>query len=158
MKRFFVLLLALNLFACDYFEKRKVYTEDLLEEELQTFNWNDVDEYPSFDVCNTVTNKAEKKSCFENKLRATISANLAKHLIVVSEDIEDTITLQFTIDKLGKLNIHDINYSEHTRAMIPDLDSLLRDSIDPMPKIYPAIKRSQQVTTKFTLPIVIQIN
>jgi hypothetical protein len=158
MKRFFVLLIVFNLFACDYFEKRKVYTEDLLEEELQTFNWNDVDEYPSFDDCNSLTVKAEKKACFENKLRSTLNTNLARHAIVVSEDINDTITLEITIDKFGELDIEDIQYAERTGMLIPNLDSLIRNSIDPMPKIYPAIKRSQQVTTKFTLPIIVQIN
>lgn len=158
MKRFFVLLLTLSFFACDYFDKRKVYTEDLLEEELQTFDWNDVDEYPSFDVCNAITNKADKKQCFESNLRTTLNTNLSKHQIIVSDDINDTITLELTIDKTGVLEIGDIKYSERTRTLIPKLDSLIRDSIDPMPKIYPAIKRSQQVTTKFILPIVIKIN
>ena len=157
MKRFFVLLVALNVFACDYFEKRKVYTEDLLEEELQTFDWNDVDEYPSFDSCNSLTDKAEKKACFVNEFRATFNTNLSKHHIIVSDDINDTITLELIIDNIGKLEIQDIKYSERTRLLIPDLDSLIRDSVEPMPKIYPAIKRSQQVTTKFTLPIIIQI-
>ncbi len=158
MKRFFVLLLAFNVFACDYFEKRKVYSEDLLEEELQTFNWNDVDEYPSFDDCNSLTIKTEKKVCFENELRSTLNRNLAKHEIMVSEDINDTIILEITIDKQGELDIENIQYSERTGILIPNLDSLIRHSIDPMPKIYPAIKRSQQVTTKFTLPIIVQIN
>lgn len=158
MKRIFVLLLIFNVFSCDYFEKRKVYTEDLLEEELQTFNWNDVDEYPSFDACNNVTDKAAKKMCFENTIRTILNSNLAKHQILISNDLQDTITLELIIDKSGVLKVDNIQFSEKTNMLIPNLDSLLRESINPMPKIYPAIKRSQQVTTKFTLPIIIQIN
>ncbi len=158
MKRFFVLVFALNIFACDYFEKRKVYTEDLLEEELQTFNWNEVDEYPSFDACTKFTDKAEKKDCFETILRTSFSDNLSKHRIIVSDDIDDTITLELIIDRTGQMEIQDLQYSERTRTLIPNLDSLIRISVDPMPKIYPAIKRSQQVTTKFTLPIIVKIH
>jgi hypothetical protein len=143
--------------SCDYFNKKKVYSEDLLEEELQTFTWNDVDEYPTFASCDSTTGKANKKQCFENTLRDILNRNLSQYHIIVSQSIEDTVQLKITIDNQGQFSINSIESRELTKREIPQLDSLLRQSLDSLPKIFPAIKRSQQVTTQFSFPVIIKI-
>ena len=157
MKRIFIFLVFLNLMSCDYFNKKKVYTEDLLENELEMFTWNEVDEYPSFASCDTTVGKNNKKQCFENTLRDILNNNLSQYHIVVSEAIEDTVQLEITIDKEGEFSINSIKSSFLTKQEIPQLDSLLRQSLDSLPEIFPAIKRSQQVTTQFNLPVIIKI-
>nr|WP_321232331.1 hypothetical protein [uncultured Psychroserpens sp.] len=158
MNRLLFLIVFLSICSCDYFDKKKVYTEDILEEELQTFNWKDVDEYPSFESCETTTGKENKKVCFENTLRSILNTNLGKYQIIVSEEISDTVKLKITIDNQGQFFIDEIISSDLIKAEIPQLDSLLRQSLDSLPKIYPAIKRSQQVKTKFVLPVIIKID
>ena len=143
--------------SCDFFNKKKVYSEDLLENELEMFTWNDVDEYPSFASCDSTTGKENKKQCFENTLRDILNSNLSQYRIIVSEAVEDTVQLKITIDKDGNFSINSIKSSLLTQQEIPQLDSLLRRSLDSLPKIFPAIKRSQQVTTEFSLPVIIKI-
>jgi hypothetical protein len=157
MNRIIAFLLLITFCSCDFIEKKKVYSNDILEEELQAFNWNDVDEYPTFESCDTTLDKASKKACFENTLRQILNENLAKYEIIVSEEIHDTVQLKITVDSKGAFVISDIISSEITQAEIPQLDSLLRKSLDSLPKIYPAIKRSQQVKTQFSLPVIIKI-
>lgn len=152
------LIFCFVLISCNYFEKKKVYTEDILQEELQTFNWNDVDEYPTFASCETTTGKDNKRQCFENTILQVLNKKLSEQNIVVTEDINDTIILKITIDNQGNFNVNDIKSGELTKAQIPKIDSLLIHSFDSLPKIYPAIKRSQQVATQFSLPIVVRIN
>lgn len=157
MNRILLFLFILQLNSCDYFESKKVFSEDLLEEELKTFNWKDVDEYPSFESCDSISGKANKKHCFESTLRNILNTNLAQHQIIVTEDINDTIQLSITIDQNGRFNIEDIVSAESTRLQIPELHELLRQSLDSLPEIYPAIKRSQPVKTQFNLPVIIKI-
>lgn len=157
MKRIFIFLLLINMMSCDYFNKKKVYSEELFENELETFTWNDVDEYPTFASCDSTSGKANKKQCFENTLRDILNTNLSQYHIIVSESIEDTVKLKITIDNKGEFSISSIQSSALTKQEIPQLDSLLRRSLDSLPKIYPAIKRSQQVTTQFSLPVIIKI-
>ncbi|MFK7781151.1 hypothetical protein [Psychroserpens sp.] len=157
MKRIFIFLMLINMMSCDYFNKKKVYSEDLLEEELQTFTWNDVDEYPTFASCDSTSGKENKKECFERTLRDILNNNLSQYHIVVSEAIDDTVSLKITINKEGDFSIHTIESSALTKQEIPQLDSLLRASLDSLPKIFPAIKRSQQVTTQFSFPVIIKI-
>lgn len=157
MKRILVFFVLITMMSCDYLNKKKVYSEDLLEEELQTFSWNDVDEYPTFVSCDAALSKESKKQCFEKTLRDVLNTNLSQYHIVVSEAIEDTVNLKITIDKEGQFAINSIESNIMTKEQIPQLDSLLRASLDTLPKIFPAIKRSQQVTTQFNFPVIIKI-
>lgn len=146
------------LVSCEYFEKKKIYSEDLLEEELQTFNWNEVDTYPTFSSCDSITVKADSKACFQNTLVSNVNNFLEKQNLVVSKDVNDTIHLHIEINNKGVLDIKSIDYNPETAVMIPEIDSLLRQSLKDIPKIHPAIKRGQQVTTAFELPIIVKIN
>jgi len=158
MKHLLLLLCVFNVVSCDYFDRKKVYSEDLLKEELQTFNWNDVDEYPTFASCDSTLGKEYTKACFETTLRTILHDKLSEHHLVVSETIEDTVKLKITIDDTGQFSINSIESKALTKTEIPHLDSLLRQSLDSLPKIFPAIKRSQQVATQFSLPVIIKID
>ena len=155
MKRLILIVILAMLSSCDYFNKKKIDTKEILDEELKSINWNDVDEYPTFTICDSSDNK---KTCFENVLRNRLNNYLAKQNIVVTEDISDTILLKIHIDNKGNFTLKDIVSNEITKTQIPQLDSLLQHSFDSLPKIYPAIKRSQQVATEFNLPVVVNIN
>lgn len=158
MKQLTVFILLLCLYSCDYFDKKKVNSQDIVNEELQTFNWNDVDEYPSFKTCESLSSKQESKQCFETTLITHITNKLSDKIIVVTENVEDTVVVKFYISEIGNLSVLSIKNKETTKEQIPNLDSLLLKSLDSLPRIFPAIKRGQQVKTEFTLPIVIHVN
>lgn len=158
MRQICVLLLFLVLTSCEYFNVKKTSSEAILKEELQTFNWNDVDEYPSFSVCDSLTVKAEKKSCFQQVLTTHISDFLQNEIIIVTKDISDTIVLNFRVTETGELKLIDSKINALTKEEIPNIETLLAKSLDSLPKIFPAIKRGQQVTTEFKLPIIIKVN
>lgn len=154
----FLLVFLILLTSCDYFQSKKVSTEQLLEEEIQAINWNDVDDYPTFADCEGATTNQEKKVCFENYLHNLLASHLGNQKIIVTDDVSDTVVLKIHIDKKGKFSIKNIDMDSMTQAQIPQLDSILRHSFDSLPKIYPAIKRSQQVATEFSLPVIVNIN
>ena len=158
MKHLTIFILMLCLLSCDYFDKKKVNSQDIVNEELQMFNWNEVDEYPSFNVCENSSSKQESKLCFETTLINHITNRLSKETIVVTENVEDTVVIKFHISETGNLSVFNIKNKEATKEQIPNLDSLLLKSLDSLPTIFPAIKRGQQVKTEFTLPVVIQVN
>ena len=158
MKRLLGLLLVLLLASCQYFDNRKVYSEDLLNEELQTIDWNAVDEYPSFSSCDGVSGQDDRRDCFQNTLLNHVNRYLAAQDLLAYDDVSDTIAMKLAIDKSGALAVLHLKAKESTTASIPKLDSLLRQSLVELPKVYPALKRGQQVRTEFVLPIIIQID
>jgi uncharacterized protein YcbK (DUF882 family) len=75
----------------------------------------------------------------------------------VTQTVSDTIRIDLLVSNNGELQISKIQTQEVTRAEIPDLDSILNRSLKGLPKLYPAIKRSQQVQTAFQLPIILKV-
>jgi len=159
MKPIYVILLLTVLNSCEYFNVKKVSSETILQEELQTFNWSDVDEYPSFSKCDSLTSGKEgKKQCFEQTLTNFITDYLQKEPIIVTKDVNDTIQLSLKVSEKGNLILLSTEIDSLVNAEIPNIRQLLTDSLDSLPKIFPAIKRGQEVTTEFKLPIIISVN
>ncbi|MFD2551154.1 hypothetical protein ACFSQP_04935 [Bizionia sediminis] len=158
MKQLYFLLICLVVTSCNYFDAKKTTSEDILENELLTFNWNDVDEYPMFESCNENATKEAKKRCFQNTLTQIITQKLQQNSLVVSQSITDTVYMNFEISKEGVLTLLTVEADSVTRKEIPNIQELLAKSVDSLPKIFPAIRRSQQVKTAFRLPVIIQAN
>lgn len=158
MKHLCLLFGFLLLVSCNYFDVKKTTSDAILNEELKTFNWRDIDEYPSFASCNDDVSKEEKKRCFQNTLTAIITNKIQRDTIVVSQNIDDTIYIKFQISEKGKLVLLEAKVDSLTREEIPNIEEILTNSLDSLPQIYPAIKRGQQVKTAFTLPVIIQVN
>lgn len=158
MRNLLVFVFILSLTSCEYFNVKKTSSEAILEEELETFNWNDVDEYPSFSKCDSFISKNERTLCFQETITKNITGYLQKERIVVTQDINDTIVLQFQVSQKGELALLQAKIDSLTTQEIPNIRLLLNRSLDSLPKIFPAIKRGQQVTTEFNLPIVIHVD
>lgn len=150
-----VLVSVLTFLGCENFNVKKTSPEVILQEELKTFNWNDVDEYPSFSDCESSISKAERKKCFQYTLTNHITNYLKNRDIVVGQDIHDTVMLKLQVSKEGELFLVDTKIDALTKQEIPEINSLIENSLDSLPKIFPAIKRGQQVTTEFLLPLII---
>ena len=158
MKQICVFILVLMLASCEYFNVKKTSSEAILEEELQTFNWNDVDEYPTFSICDSLITKQEKKQCFGAHLTNKILSFLQGEDITVTKDVNDTINLKFQVSEKGKLSLLDFEVDSLTIEEIPNIKVLIRESLVALPQVFPAIKRAQQVKTEFELPIIINVN
>jgi len=158
MQRALIFFIFISFTSCNYFNIQKTSSEAILDEELQTFNWKDVDEYPSFSVCDSARDEQSKKRCFENTLITAINSSLAQENIVVRQDINDTILIKFIISETGDLKLIDTKMDSITKIELPNIEDLINHSLASLPKIYPAIKRSQPVKTQFTLPMLIQVN
>tara|TARA_R110002049_G_scaffold305738_1_gene503143 strand:- start:14728 stop:15204 length:477 start_codon:yes stop_codon:yes gene_type:complete len=158
MKQICVFLVVVTLTSCKYFDVKKTSSEAILNEELQTFNWKEVDTYPTFSSCDSLASKMENERCFEHTLTAHITDYLQKETIVVTQDVHDTILLDFQVSEMGKLSLLHSKIDSITLQEIPNIQELLLLSLDSLPKVFPAIKRGQQVKTQFKLPIIISVN
>ena len=142
--------------SCNYFNVKKTSSEQILKDELQSFNWNDVDEFPTFTSCDTSATKQGRKSCFESTLAKYILNKLSQEKMIVSQDLNDTIIIEFKLSEKGEISILNIKIEDKTLSILPKLEERLITSIDSLPEIFPAIKRGQQVTTQFKLPLIIK--
>ena len=94
-----------------------------------------------------------KKECFITTLSDQISEDLIINTKTVNRTIQDTVMLRFVISKNGQITLEELIVDKKIIDLKEVINSSFESSIDKLPKIFPAIKRGQQVKVKFSLPI-----
>ncbi|MCG9971643.1 hypothetical protein [Christiangramia crocea] len=155
MRKSLLPVLILIIASCN-FETKKISSEEVLEQESRSLNWKEVDEYPAFEECKNKTELTAAKNCFESKIARTIYSFLASQQPVVTESINDTLYIYLEITKEGQPQIDSVKVDTTITNQLPDIEKWLRQSIDSLPKIYPASKRGIPVSTVFKMPIVVK--
>tara|TARA_R110002020_G_scaffold296658_1_gene512374 strand:- start:181033 stop:181509 length:477 start_codon:yes stop_codon:yes gene_type:complete len=158
MNKLLFLLVLLALSGCKDMETKKVSSETFLKEELKTINMSELDEYPTFESCDYLEDKEEKWLCFEQKLASNFYQYLQSKTLVFSQAMQDTVWVKIAVNAEGTPKIDNILIPVSVKQDLPKLDVWLHQSLDSLPKIYPAIKRGIPVKTTFKLPVVIQVN
>ncbi|MDT0650206.1 hypothetical protein [Autumnicola edwardsiae] len=156
MKRSLLLILSFLILTSCNFETKKISSEEVLDQESKMLNWKEVDEYPAFEDCQQETELAQAKNCFERKVAENIYAYLAKQQPVVTESIDDTLFLYLEVSKEGRPRLDSIAVDTTVTNQLPKIKEWLYQSIDSLPKIYPASKRGIPVKTAFKMPILVK--
>ena len=156
--RFALIFCFIICFSCQYFEKKKLNSDVILEQELQTFKWDEVDHYPTFETCDDDNNYEGNKICFESIFTTHISEVLKDSDMAFLDSENDTILVNFLVSKTGEITISNLYASQLSEVSIQNLNEILSASLLELPKLYPAIKRSQHVQTVFQLPIILNTN
>lgn len=155
-KLLYILLLFMGVTSCQFFETEKISSETFLEEEIKSINWNDVDSYPVFKECENISEKLEIKSCFETILSRHLYTSINSDKIIVSNDLNQEIFIDFLVNEKGELVITSIVMDSLLQTELPLLKNLIIKSIDSLQPIAPAYKRGIPVRTTFKFPIVIK--
>lgn len=142
--------------SCQFFDKQIPSENELLQKELKTINWKEVDEYPSFSECDSVQDKTQKKQCFFEYLTQLIQQKLSIDTLSVLYPKLDTIDVKVTVfaDATMQFEPQTAKDSLDTSSVI--IDSIIKARLIDFPKVNPAIKRGIPVKTQFVLPVIIQ--
>lgn len=142
--------------SCQYFEKQIPNEKELLDKELKTINWNEVDEYPSVDDCEKLTDAVQRKQCFFEYLTATIQQKLAVDTLASLFPKLDTIEVKVTVFPNSTLQFEPQFPKDTVAYDTIKIDSILHARLIDFPKVNPAIKRGIPVKTQFVLPVIIK--
>lgn len=140
-------------FACDRLPKPPA-KEDLLNRELKSINWHEVDQYPSVASCDTIADKQQRSNCFFTFVAATLQQKLAADTLLGVTTYLDTVKVTVTIFPDSS-----ISFEPHFQGLLNTVDSTKIDSVlkakaVDFPKINPATKRGVPVKCRFDLPII----
>ncbi|NJW52358.1 hypothetical protein [Salinimicrobium oceani] len=155
-KSLFLMLFPLVFASCEEFQTRKISSEEILIEETRDFNWHEVDNYPAFAECRNITEVEAAKACFGNKVSQYFYSRLEAKQPVVTEALDDTLYLYLKISEKGTPAIDSMEIDSLVLNQLPEIRSWLSQSVDSLPKIYPATKRGIPVKTTFRMPVVIK--
>lgn len=151
-----LLIFTLLCTSCEGIITQKKTSEEFLEEELKTINWNDVDTYPLFEGCNENESKVMQKKCFETFIHNHINEYLNQELLITTVPISDTLKMVIQLTAKSEVTILGIEGDSLTFSIFPELKQLLSESLNSLPQAAPALKRGVPVNTQFTLPLVIK--
>lgn len=143
--------------SCQYFDKKVPDKDALLDKELKSINWQEVDEFPSVQECNSVQDKVARRQCFLDFLVRNIQQRLdADTLKVLYPDL-DTIEMKVTIYPDSKVRFEP-KLSDNLVYGKEAVDSILQARLADFPTVRPALKRDFPVKTQFVLPVVLEVN
>tara|TARA_R110002073_G_scaffold89852_7_gene212561 strand:+ start:24982 stop:25452 length:471 start_codon:yes stop_codon:yes gene_type:complete len=154
VKRLIILSILISFCSCDYFSFKKNPNQEKID---TIVNIKEVDVSPSFKICDSIIEKTQKTACFRNTIHREIAKSLANQKIKVRRTVNETITVTITIQANSKMVLKSVDASEDLYKEIPKLKAYLEKSIEELPKIFPAIKRSIPVTSEYKLPILIKL-
>lgn len=140
--------------SCDYFSFKRKKNLQALDTIVDIHS---VDIFPSFKVCDSIIEKAEKEGCFRNTVYQEITNSLAKQDIKVKRDIDEIVQVVIAVHTNKAISLKSMEASQKVYEEIPDIKKILEKSIRELPEVFPAIKRSIPVTSEYTLPIRIQL-
>ncbi|RTY86479.1 hypothetical protein [Flavobacterium sp. GT3R68] len=150
-------LLALLFTSCQYFDKRVPSKDELLEKELKSINWNEVDEFPSIAECEKIKDEAMRKQCFFEFLTQTIQQKLSIDTLAILYPELDTIDVKVTIYPDATMQFEPQFPKDSVAYDTIKIDSILHARLVDFPKVNPAIKRGIPVKTQFVLPVILKV-
>ncbi|HMI08180.1 MAG TPA: hypothetical protein VK528_11575 [Flavobacterium sp.] len=158
MRKIIPILLLFPLFfsACQYFNTQVPSEEALLKKELQSINWNEVDEFPSVVSCDSVTDKEQKKQCFFEYLTELIQDKLNADTLAILDPKLDTINVKVTVLPNATMQFEP-QLSDSLTYNRSKIDSIIKMRLVDFPEIHPALKRGMPVKTQFVLPVILKV-
>ena len=143
--------------ACDldFQISKKISVDEFVSDEMKSFNWSEVDQFPVFEHCTQINETSEKNNCFIRTISDSLSLNFVKNDLVLNRTLIDTVFIKFKVDKKGIIEIDNIEIGEKILPYKEVINQSFVKTAANLPKLYPAIKRGQEVDITFDLPILI---
>ena len=157
MSKSYCYILLLVFSSCQYFEKQVPSEKELLQKELKSINWKEVDEYPSLVDCESVTDKKQQQQCFFERLTQLIQEKLSVDTLAALYPELDTIEVKVTVFPNATLQFEPQFPKDSVAYDTIKIDSVLRARLVGFPKVNPAIKRGIPVKTQFILPVILKV-
>lgn len=151
IKQLFFLSIALSMMSCEWFASKDQITQRIVQQDMESIHWNQVDRYPIFEGCDENASKLTQQNCFQEELQLRM-VNLFDE---IKKDHEsDLIALNeiyLIVSAEGKIILKGAQYNDTINHDVFNrmIDYYLME-INP---IYPAIKRGIPVKVYYKMSI-----
>ena len=157
LKQYYLFLVFIFFNSCQYFDKQIPSEKELLQKELKSINWKEVDEYPSVVDCEKIEDKKQRQQCFFEVLTQLIQQKLSVDTLSILYPELDTIEVKVTVFPNATLQFEPQFPKDSVTYDKIKIDSILKARLVDFPKINPAIKRGIPVKTQFILPVILKV-
>ena len=139
--------------SCSWLRSKEERTQKIAEKELLAIDWNEVDHYPLFPSCDESAPKENQQECFEGQVLNHISKSFDDQNFVFETDLEDSVYVDFLVNKQGRFQVSEIEQNPELLERMPDLYRIINRSFSSIPRVEPALKRGVPVSTKFRISL-----
>lgn len=144
---------------------KKAKLDSIVEAKLSKINKDEVDTFPIFKgLCSDTLQKEEQKKCFEGSFVKLLTENLRKEKLEALETITDKILVSIKVDNSGDIVLVGLDASGKTLEVLATPEQSFEDilikhlhNISKENPITPATKQGLEVSTQFTIPVVINV-
>ncbi len=157
LKQYSLFLVFILFNSCQYFDKQVPSEKELLQKELKSINWKEVDEYPSVVDCDKIDDKKQRQQCFFEVLTQLIQEKLCNDTLAMLYPELDTIEVKVTVFPNATMKFEPQFPKDSVAYDTVKIDSILKARLVDFPKINPAIKRGLPVKTQFILPVILKV-
>ena len=106
-------------------------------------------------VLSKLVNVKNKNNCFVETITSSFRENLKTNNLVLNRTLIDTVRMFLKVNKIGKISIENMTISEQNNKYKEVITKSFENTVSSLPKLYPAIKRGQEVDVIFNIPIII---
>lgn len=118
MKKILLSILCISLYAC---QESKSAEPEITQEEVDKQEaqkrladlGDEVDEYPSFKECESITTKDEKLKCFTDRLSKAYQEALNSQKLAIGGALSDTIKVTLVVSNEGVLSVKSVEASDN---------------------------------------------
>jgi len=128
----------------------------LLQKELKSINWKEVDEYPSVAECEKIAGKKLRQQCFFELMSDLIQSKLNIDTLAILYPELDTIEVKVTVFPNSTIKFEPQFPKDSVAYDTIKIDSILHARLVDFPKVNPGIKRGIPVKTQFILPVILK--
>lgn len=150
-----MLALLLLVVSCDFFLSEEQRTERAVDQKLGAIDWDSVDQYPLFDECNEMAEKAGQLQCFQQQMLRRVEKAFEGANFKVEQMVADTLYVDLRISENGFVTILAMGENSLLNEAMPNLREEVSERLNDLTTVAPALKRGVPVSIRVRLPLVI---
>lgn len=156
LQRTVVVLLFFSLLGCGNSSSNTSNFKNNVQLLDTVIDYTSVDVYPLFSNCTETDEKHSQKECFDHALTEKLSKSLHKVKYKVKKNVNDSSLVKLLINNNGKAKVVSIESPQIIKENLPQLDSIIKASVNELPVIKPAVKRGIPVKSQYKLAVVVR--
>ncbi|KAF2520071.1 hypothetical protein E0W68_02290 [Flavobacterium salilacus subsp. salilacus] len=157
MKKVIIIFSLFLISSCRWFGGQVPDKQELVDKRLEEIDWKEVTSYPSIAGCEAITDKQQRKECFFETMARLVQEKLDADTIAILYPQIDTINVEVTVFADSHLEFKPQFEQDSLSPASIAIDSILKSRLVDFPEIESAQKEGIPVTTKFILPVIINV-
>ncbi len=149
---------ALLIQACNWFTPKEVLRDQYVHAELQSIDWQSVDQFPLFNSCDETATKQSQQQCFERVLNEQLSEIISRMSMEEKLEISGSFSLSIQVNDQGDILLLDLINDVFSEEITAYLMTEISKEFSRIKQLRPALKQGMPVATQYQIPIEIHLD